>query len=171
MSVTLSNEQLRTLMERFEAVLRRTPSTKPEQALQGIDAMAMEQLAVDLGFENLDGMKAAADEPAPALIQIVFVMGQDYNNRLEDNEPIGSFDMGEIKIKEFATEEECQAFFDGMELAAGCERYAAYEDSRIAADAAEGSFLHALKDNPDLSYVDWHNAQIEAENELDEPGL
>jgi hypothetical protein len=171
MSTALSNKQLRTLMERFEAVLRRTPSTKPDETLQGIDALAMEQLALDLGFENLDGLKAAAAELTPEPIRVVFVLGREYNNRIDNNEPIEGSDFGDVEIKEFATEQECQAFFRGMELSEGWDLYAAHEDSRIKADSAEGSFLHALKENPNLDYVDWHNNQIEAENDLDGPGI
>lgn len=110
---------------------------------------------------------------------IVTAFGRDLTGLLDEGEIVDRDEVGgSVVVHEFFTRKELAAYVQGMEDMDGwadCTTVAQFDtDPRRAVGRA---FLEALKADPSLDYIDWHNARaakmaaMDAEDDEDEPGL
>lgn len=110
---------------------------------------------------------------------IVTAFGRDLAGLIDDGEAVNPDEVGgNVVIHEFATKEELSAYVQGLEDMDGWQGATTVAQSGTDPRETIGrEFLEALKSDPSLDYIDWHNARaaemaaMDAEDDEDDPGL
>lgn len=163
---------------------RKSVSDLAKLDLSGLSHMQrIDAIAKVFGFENnaaLMGTLKAAEQNATRTnveqvaskgdIVVITAFGEHMSSTVSNMEEITADTDGDIVERRFATEAEGTAYLQGLEDYDGWMEYAVAATRGLPLYRESDGYFETLGDNPDLSFKDWHNAEVAklAEEDLDD---
>lgn len=138
------------------------PRTDPAKRGQGGASVT-----VSRSMGTLGGSSAAAGKDE---VVVITAFGTGMSSTVSNMEEITADTDGDIVERRFATEAEGTAYLKGLEDYDGWMEYAVAATRGLPLYRESDGYFETLGDNPDLSFKDWHNAEVAklAEEDLDD---